>query len=85
MDDKWKASKKEGSSSRSSASSNAPLMRSCSQKTTCSKSPLMRSFSQKSSSISRKCSNLAKEQKAKFYIIKRCVSMLVSSNKHGDS
>ncbi|CAN0854290.1 Small polypeptide DEVIL 18 [Linum grandiflorum] len=41
-------------------------------------------FLQKGSSISRKCSNLAKEQKARFYIMRRCVAMLVCWHKHGD-
>ncbi|XVF68811.1 hypothetical protein PTKIN_Ptkin11bG0031100 [Pterospermum kingtungense] len=108
MDEKWKISKKEASSSSSnhcssfskfslprsfstkSASSKAPLLRSSSQKSSCSSSssskcPLPRSFSQKGSSISRKCSSLAKEQKARFYIMRRCVAMLVCWHKHGDS
>ncbi|CAN1282768.1 Small polypeptide DEVIL 18 [Linum perenne] len=41
-------------------------------------------FLQKGSSITRKCSNLAKEQKARFYIMRRCVAMLVCWHKHGD-
>ncbi|KAK9279720.1 hypothetical protein L1049_013402 [Liquidambar formosana] len=99
MDEKWKLSKKEGSRSRSSTSSKPPLLRSFSHKSS-SKSPLLRSFSQKSSSpkptlmrsvsqksssISRKCGSLAKEQKARFYIMRRCVAMLVCWHKHGDS
>ncbi|KAM5583558.1 small polypeptide DEVIL 13-like [Rosa sericea] len=100
MDEKWKLSKKESSSSskfaftRSSStrstSSNAPLLsRSYSQKSSVSSSsnskcpPLPRSFSQKNSSISRKCSSLAKEHKARFYIMRRCVAMLVCWHKHG--
>ncbi|CAI0456538.1 unnamed protein product [Linum tenue] len=35
-----------------------------------------------SSSIERKCTNLAKEQKAKFYIMRSCVAMLVCWHKH---
>ncbi|KAL3829068.1 hypothetical protein ACJIZ3_017870 [Penstemon smallii] len=53
------------------------LSRSCSQKSTSTKSSLSRSSSQKCTEFTRKCSNLAKEQKAKFYIVKRCISMLV--------
>ncbi|KAM6578034.1 hypothetical protein CsatB_029871 [Cannabis sativa] len=107
MDEKWKPSKREGSSSigfgRSSStrstSSKSPLLRSFSQK-----SSLSRSYSQKpnsnnsssssgssstsssssSSSIGRKCSSLAKEQKARFYIMRRCVAMLVCWHKHGN-
>ncbi|XWS71669.1 hypothetical protein CRYUN_Cryun03dG0158200 [Craigia yunnanensis] len=78
--------------SAKSISSKSPLLRSSSQKSSCcsassssSKLPLPRSFSQKSSSISRKCSSLAKEQKARFYIMRRCVAMLVCWRKHGDS
>ncbi|XP_021642578.1 small polypeptide DEVIL 13-like [Hevea brasiliensis] len=95
MDEKWKPSKKEGSSSSSfvrsfstkSSSSKSPLLRSSSLKCSSpsSKCPLPRSYSQKNSSITRKCSSLAKEQKARFYIIRRCVAMLVCWHKHGDS
>ncbi|KAK8550876.1 hypothetical protein V6N12_039559 [Hibiscus sabdariffa] len=77
--------------STKSVSSNSPLLRSSSQKNSCSfpsssssKCPLPRSFSQKAS-ISRKCSSMAKEQKARFYIMRRCVAMLVCWHKHGDS
>ncbi|KAJ6948123.1 hypothetical protein NC651_002473 [Populus alba x Populus x berolinensis] len=82
MDEKWKLSKKEGSSSfirsfsTKSSSSKAPLLRTSSLKSSSPKCPLPRSFSQKNSSISHKCSSLAKEQKARFYIMRRCVAML---------
>ncbi|KAG6762182.1 hypothetical protein POTOM_032673 [Populus tomentosa] len=71
MAEKWKLSKKEGSSSftrsfsTKSSSSKAPLLRSSSLKISSPKCPLPRSYSQKSPSISRKCSSLAKEQKAR--------------------
>ena len=71
--------------STKSTSSKSPLLRSFSQKSSTSKCPLPRSCSQKSSSISSKCSSLAKEQKARFYIMRRCVAMLVCWHKHGDS
>ncbi|KAB2028363.1 hypothetical protein CXB51_012724 [Gossypium anomalum] len=78
--------------STKSISSKSPLLRSSSQKNSCSSSSssssskcaLPRSYSQKTS-ISRKCSSLAKEQKARFYIMRRCVAMLVCWHKHGDS
>ncbi|KAB1225919.1 hypothetical protein CJ030_MR1G004459 [Morella rubra] len=73
------------SSSTKSSSSKSPLLRSFSQKSSSPKCPLPRSCSQKSSSISHKCSSLAKEQKARFYIMRRCVAMLVCWHKHGDS
>ncbi|XWS74107.1 hypothetical protein CRYUN_Cryun02cG0187200 [Craigia yunnanensis] len=76
--------------SAKSISSKSPLLRSSSQKSSycsssSSKSPLPRSFLQKSSSISHKCSSLAKEQKARFYIMRRCVARLVCWHKHGDA
>nr|XP_009796025.1 PREDICTED: uncharacterized protein LOC104242657 [Nicotiana sylvestris] len=86
--------------SQKSPSSNPPLPRSLSQKnpyrsslsrsssqksSSSSKSRLTKSASQKCANFTRKCSNLAKEQKSKFYIVKRCIGMLVRWNKHGDS
>ncbi|XP_039041666.1 uncharacterized protein LOC120180404 [Hibiscus syriacus] len=74
--------------STKSVSSKSPLLRSSSQKnstsSSSSKCSLPRSFSQKTT-ISRKCSSVAKEQKARFYIMRRCVAMLVCWHKHGDS
>ncbi|KAM7527756.1 hypothetical protein LguiB_031166 [Lonicera macranthoides] len=63
------------------------LSRSSSTKstTTTTKSPLSRSSSQKCGNFTRKCSSLAKEQRAKFYIVKRCITMLVGWKKNGDS
>ncbi|KAK4741847.1 hypothetical protein SAY87_025435 [Trapa incisa] len=78
-------------SSNNSSSSNSPLlMKSCSTRVVNGKggdrksSFLPRSVSQKSSNITKKCTNLAKEHKARFYIMKRCITMLVCWNKHGD-
>ncbi|XP_061337899.1 small polypeptide DEVIL 13-like [Gastrolobium bilobum] len=100
MDEKRKVSSKKdtgGSSSYTkslfsrscstrSSTSNSPLLRSLSQKSSSSsKCNLTRSYSQKNPSIGRKCTNLAKEQKARFYIMRRCVAMLVCWHKHGDS
>ncbi|KAK9049566.1 hypothetical protein SSX86_013251 [Deinandra increscens subsp. villosa] len=48
-------------------------------------SDLSRSSSQKCANFTRKCGHLAKEQKARFYIVKRCVTMLVCWKKNGDS
>ncbi|KAE9593263.1 hypothetical protein Lalb_Chr19g0137921 [Lupinus albus] len=76
------------SSSTRGSSSNSPLLiRSMSTKgTSTSKcNNLPRSYSQKNSSIGKKCTNIAKEQKARFYIMRRCVAMLVCWHKHGDS
>ncbi|MED6119031.1 hypothetical protein PIB30_117186 [Stylosanthes scabra] len=87
-------------STRSTTSNSPLLTRSISHKSTSSSSSsnkctnnninLQRSFSQKntssssSASIGRKCTNIAKEQKARFYIMRRCVAMLVCWHKHGD-
>ncbi|KAG6607255.1 hypothetical protein SDJN02_00559, partial [Cucurbita argyrosperma subsp. argyrosperma] len=76
---------------RSGSTTKSPLLRCSSQRTfpaSTSKTPndLPRSYSQKSSSSAgRKYSSLAKEQKARFYIMRRCVAMLVCWHKHGDS
>ncbi|XP_010443711.1 PREDICTED: uncharacterized serine-rich protein C215.13-like [Camelina sativa] len=47
-----------------------------------SKCSISRSLSQKGASVTRKCRNMAKEHKSRFYIMKRCVSMLVCWHKH---
>ncbi|KAI6671094.1 hypothetical protein NL676_005979 [Syzygium grande] len=83
------------SAKTSSSSSTGNLVRSGSQRSSLpsssssgvpsSKGSLSRSMSHKGSNISRKCSNLAKEQKARFYIMKRCVAMLLRWHKHDDS
>ncbi|WVZ03878.1 hypothetical protein V8G54_024684 [Vigna mungo] len=68
------------------SSSNSPLLRSLSQKSSStSKTSIPRSFSQKNPSIGKKCTSLAKEHRARFYIMRRCVAMLVCWHKHGDS
>ncbi|KAL3336117.1 hypothetical protein AABB24_032046, partial [Solanum stoloniferum] len=61
------------------------LSRSSSQKSSTSKCRLTKSASQRCANFRSKCSNLAKEQKSKFYIVKRCIGMLVRWKKHGDS
>ncbi|CAK9139163.1 unnamed protein product, partial [Ilex paraguariensis] len=71
--------------SQKTTSLKSPLSRSSSQRSGASKSPLSRSSSQKCADFTRKCSSLAKEQRAKFYIVKRCITMLVCWNKHGDA
>ncbi|KAG8645050.1 hypothetical protein MANES_10G028700v8 [Manihot esculenta] len=69
FNEKWKLSKKEGSS-RSSRSST---------------SPLMKNSSQRRSSFTRKCARLVKEQRARFYIMRRCVAMLICWRDYSDS
>ncbi|KAG9149061.1 hypothetical protein Leryth_010664 [Lithospermum erythrorhizon] len=78
-----------------SASQNSSLQRTYSQKNptslntsshkSSSKASLSRNPSQKCANFARKCSNLAKEQKSKLYIVKRCIKMLVRLGKHRDS
>ncbi|KAJ0103098.1 hypothetical protein Patl1_06420 [Pistacia atlantica] len=69
FDEKWKLSKKEGSSrSRSSTSSTT---------TTTS--------SHRRCSFTRKCARLVKEQRARFYIMRRCVTMLICWRDYSDS
>ncbi|GMP49251.1 hypothetical protein CsSME_00016296 [Camellia sinensis var. sinensis] len=74
--------------SKSSSFKSSSFSRSSSQKSSSSsppsKSPLSRSSSQKCSEFARKCNSLAKEQRARLYIMKRCVTMLVCWNKNGD-
>ncbi|OAY46117.1 hypothetical protein MANES_07G117800v8 [Manihot esculenta] len=69
FDQKWKLSKKEGSS-RSSRSSS---------------SPFMKNSSQRRCSFTRKCARLVKEQRARFYIMRRCVTMLICWRDYSDS
>nr|DAD28237.1 TPA_asm: hypothetical protein HUJ06_029705 [Nelumbo nucifera] len=70
FDEKWKLPKKEMSRSRSS---------------TTSTSPFMRNSSQRRCSFTRKCASLVKEQRARFYIMRRCVIMLICWREYGDS
>ncbi|KAI4307612.1 hypothetical protein L6164_030783 [Bauhinia variegata] len=68
FDDKWKLSKKEGSSrSRSSTS------------------PFMKNSAQRRCAFARKCARLVKEQRARFYIMRRCVIMLICWRDYSDS
>ncbi|KAK6926999.1 DVL protein [Dillenia turbinata] len=72
------------SSSAPTASSSLPRSSSLKYSSSSPRSPPMRSLSQKGSSFTRKCNSLAKEQKARFYILRRCVTMLVCWRKYGD-
>ncbi|KAK4277950.1 hypothetical protein QN277_015864 [Acacia crassicarpa] len=73
FDEKWKLSKKEASSrSRSSVSSSSSFMKNS-------------STSQRRCAFARKCARLVKEQRARFYIMRRCVTMLICWRDYGDS
>ncbi|XP_074287308.1 small polypeptide DEVIL 11-like [Silene latifolia] len=63
FDEKWKLSKKEGST----------RSRSCRSST----SFLSGNSSNKRCAFSRKCARLVNEQRARFYIMRRCVVMLI--------
>ncbi|AEE78182.1 unnamed protein product [Arabidopsis thaliana] len=62
------------------------LSRSCSTKSSADlsskSSSLSRILSKKGASVTGKCFKVAKEHKSRFYIIKRCVLMLVCWHKH---
>ncbi|OIW02686.1 hypothetical protein TanjilG_29462 [Lupinus angustifolius] len=74
FDEKWKFSKKDGSSrSRFSRSSTG---------TTFIKNS---STTQKKFVFARKCARLVKEQRARFYIMRRCVTMLICWRDYSDS
>ncbi|XXG75240.1 hypothetical protein AAC387_Pa07g3791 [Persea americana] len=45
----------------------------------------LRSSSRGRSSFTRKCATLVKEQRARFYIMRRCVTMLVCWRDYSDS
>ncbi|KNA12742.1 hypothetical protein SOVF_123180 [Spinacia oleracea] len=71
FDEKWKLSKKDGSR-RSVGSSR-------------SSSFLSGNSSNRRCAFSRKCASLVKEQRARFYIMRRCVVMLICWREYGDS
>ncbi|KAK9154329.1 hypothetical protein Sjap_001809 [Stephania japonica] len=89
MEEKWKLSKKDGASKscRSSSTTSSLLLRNSSSKSRSSGTSLHRSSSTTSSRVSftRKCASLVKEQRARFYIMRRCVTMLVCWRDYSDS
>ncbi|KAK9037059.1 hypothetical protein V6N11_021981 [Hibiscus sabdariffa] len=67
FDDKWKFSRKESSlKSRSSSFSSSS-----------SSSYMMKDSSSKRCGFTRKCARVLKQQRARFYIMRRCVAMLI--------
>ncbi|CAN1231304.1 Small polypeptide DEVIL 18 [Linum grandiflorum] len=76
MDEKWKLSKSYSTKTTSTAAASSTTSGGGSGASTSGGggSP---------PSITRKCSKMAKEHKARFYIVKRCVAMLVCWHKHG--
>ncbi|PKI46589.1 hypothetical protein CRG98_032931 [Punica granatum] len=78
FDEKWKLSKKEQpprSASRGSSSGGFPA-----QPTKSGSSARHRRCS-----FTRKCARLVREQRARFYIMRRCVTMLICWHDYGDS
>jgi len=67
---KCKLSKKEASS-RSTSSTTSPLINNSSTQRKCA--------------FARKCARLVKEQRARFYIMRRCVIMLICWHEYSDS
>ncbi|KAK4835896.1 hypothetical protein QYF36_015967 [Acer negundo] len=80
FDEKWKLSKKESSSRscRSSASSS-------SSSSNFTKNPPNKANHSRRCSFTRKCARLVKEQRARFYIMRRCVTMLICWRDYSDS
>ncbi|KAG4920327.1 hypothetical protein AAZX31_18G037000 [Glycine max] len=73
--EKWnKLSKKEG---RSSTTSSSSLMKNSSSSSS--------SSTQRKCAFARKCARLVKEQRARFYIMRRCVIMLICWHEYNDS
>ncbi|KAL3521118.1 hypothetical protein ACH5RR_019267 [Cinchona calisaya] len=71
LDERWKLSKKESST------------RSCRSTASFTKNPS--SSSHKRCAFTRKCARLVKEQRARFYIMRRCVTMLICWRDYTDS
>ncbi|KAK4371419.1 hypothetical protein RND71_010894 [Anisodus tanguticus] len=68
--DKWNLPKKQSLARHRSSSTN---------------NFLKNSSSHKRCAFTRKCANLVKEQRAKFYIMRRCVTMLICWRDYRDS
>ncbi|KAL1217787.1 Small polypeptide DEVIL 11 [Cardamine amara subsp. amara] len=67
LDEKWKLSKKDGGASRITRSSSS----------TSSSFNGKKRQKQGRCAFTRKCARLVKEQRARFYIMRRCVIMLI--------
>ncbi|KAG5052970.1 hypothetical protein AAZX31_02G233400 [Glycine max] len=72
FDEKWKLSKKEGSTRSRSSSTSTPFIKNSSS-------------SQRRCAFASKCAKLVKEQRARFYIMRRCVTMLICWRDYSDS
>ncbi|KAK7855579.1 hypothetical protein CFP56_027336 [Quercus suber] len=70
FDEKWKLSKKEVHQEADSSSTS---------------SSSSSSSSHRRCSFTRKCARLVKEQRARFYIVRRCVTMLICWREYSDS
>ncbi|KAK9053685.1 hypothetical protein SSX86_024759 [Deinandra increscens subsp. villosa] len=87
MEKNWKVSKTDEITPSSPSSSSSSFIRSSSLKTqVTSKSKSSKSSQSlprsKSANFTSKCSSFTKEHKSRFYILKRCITMLVSWKKH---
>ncbi|XP_057978934.1 small polypeptide DEVIL 11-like [Malania oleifera] len=72
----WKVSSRKEGGSRSGRSSISPLIRNSAKSS---------SQRQRRCSFTRKCARLVKEQRARFYIMRRCVTMLLCWHDYPDS
>lgn len=79
FDDKWKLSRKEAAPSRGGRAASPPASASASASASRSRSP-----SQRRCAFSRRCARLVSEQRARFYIVRRCVTMLLCWREYGD-
>ncbi|CAN6471731.1 unnamed protein product [Victoria cruziana] len=78
LDEKWKLCKK---GSVRNGMVGCSLLRSASSSSSSSSA----SSSVKRSSFTRRCARLVKEQRARFYIMRRCVTMLVCWREYSDA
>ncbi|KAG6404435.1 hypothetical protein SASPL_136683 [Salvia splendens] len=78
LEDKWKLSKKESTTTSSSLSRTR-------SRSASSSSSLIKNSSQRRCAFTRKCAALVKEQRARFYIMRRCVTMLICWRDYGDA
>ncbi|XAR72003.1 hypothetical protein NMG60_11018488 [Bertholletia excelsa] len=88
LEDKWKMLKRVGSRSSpwsSSCSSSTSLPTKNNSSSSSTSNPAKSNSSQRRCPFIGKCAKLAKEQRARFYIMKRCVTILICWHQYADS
>ncbi|MQL81938.1 hypothetical protein Taro_014407 [Colocasia esculenta] len=83
MDEKWKLSRKGSSSGRCNRYANSSSG-SGSRRAGDASFHKRSASSRKWSSFTRRCASLVKEQRARFYIMRRCVVMLICWREYQD-